>query len=383
MNDLKARFNKSRLTIQQKTRIVEEVQQTKKQFNWLPVILPSFIALVLLLTWLTINSSALPTQTTAATSGQIISQNFYLNSCNVLLIIGNLLYILKLIKDGQWKMSPKLRVVVEKSYIFIIIGAIFFYSSIDAYVGMYSYYKEIMFMLLLLMLVMLAIFCPTDAVAGKGVIHFKWLLWLSSIGYAISFVMSLTIDPLNYLQATTTLFSFPLKIQGESYMYGTIGGTLFVMSLVGVFVSLKKYRALTLAILVLVPNAAPHIWSNVHQSLFAEGVEAIDYANDSYCEYDTVTEGIIDFRCTLTLHNKSSNPVTFELEFLDAQKFEDDKHFEWFNLAGPFTYQLKANEQKTLTIEDRIDMRQVEGELYSGSGTVNFILKDEQHEVVY
>ena len=383
MNDLKARFNKSRLTIQQKTRIVEEVQQTKKQFNWLPVILPSFIALVLLLTWLTINSSALPTQTTAATSGQIISQNFYLNGCNVLLIIGNLLYILKLIKGGQWKMSPKLRVVVEKSYIFIIIGAIFFYSSIDAYVGMYSYYKEIMFVLLLLMLIMLAVFCPTDAVAGKGVIHFKWLLWLSSIGYAISFVMSLTIDPLNYLQATTTLFSFPLKIQGESYMYGTIGGTLFVMSLVGVFVSLKKYRALTLAILVLVPNAAPHIWSNVHQSLFAEGVEAIDYANDSYCEYDTVTEGIIDFRCTLTLHNKSSNPVTFELEFLDAQKFEDDKHFEWFNLAGPFTYQLKANEQKTLTIEDRIDMRQVEGELYSGSGTVNFILKDEQHEVVY
>ena len=383
MNDLKARFNKSRLTIQQKTRIVEEVQQTKKQFNWLPVILPSFIALVLLLTWLTINSSALPTQTTAATSGQIISQNFYLNGCNVLLIIGNLLYILKLIKDGQWKMSPKLRAVVEKSYIFIIIGAIFFYSSIDAYVGMYSYYKEIMFMLLLLMLVMLAIFCPTDAVAGKGVIHFKWLLWLSSIGYAISFVMSLTIDPLNYLQATTTFFSFPLKIQGESYMYGTIGGTLFVMSLVGVFVSLKKYRALTLAILVLVPSAGPQIWSNVHQSLFAEGVKAIDYANDSYCEYESVTDGIIDFRCTLTLHNKSSNPVTFELEFLDAQKFEDDKHFEWFNLAGPFTYQLKANEQKTLTIEDRIDMRQVEGELYSGSGTVNFILKDEQHEVVY
>ena len=383
MNDLKARFNKNRLTIQQKTRIVEEVQQTKKQFNWLPVILPSFIALVLLLTWLTINSSALPTQTTAATSGQIISRNFYLNGCNVLLVIGNLLYILKLIKGGQWKMSPKLRVVVEKGYIFIIIGAIFFYSSVDAYVGMYSYYKEIMFMLLLLMLVMLAVFCPTDAVAGKGVIHFKWLLWLSSIGYAISFVMSLTIDPLNYLQATTTLFSFPLKIQGESYMYGTIGGTLFVMSLVGVFVSLKKYRALTLAILVLVPSAAPHIWSNVYQSLFAEGVEAIDYANDSYCEYETVTEGIIDFRCTLTLHNKSSNPVTFELEFLDAQKFEDDKHFEWFNLAGPFTYQLKANEQKTLTIEDRIDMRQVEGELYSGSGTVNFILKDGQHEVVY
>ncbi|MER1999010.1 MAG: hypothetical protein ABS882_04475 [Lysinibacillus sp.] len=384
MNDLQRRFNKSRLTLQQKARIVEEVKHKKTTFRLVPIIVPIFLLLAVLFTLLSLQTAPLDGQTTAAYSSQVLSLNYYLNTVNILLIIGNVMYILKLIKDGQWKMSAKRRAVIEKIYILFVIVAIVGYTIIEVYIGTSSYYKEIMFMLLLLMLVVLVVCCPTDAVAGKGVIRYKYLLILSVFVYAVSFVMSLMIDRMTYLDATMTMFTFPLKHGHDQYMFGTIGAILFIGSLMGLFLTLKKYRALTLALLLLLPTAVPQVWNNIHQSLFAQGVEAIDYKHDGYCELGPDEYGGTTFYCEMTLHNKSSEAVTFELEFLDLGGFDDgEKMFELLNVAGPFVYTLAADDQKKIIIEDEIDLRQQGAQFHGGGGFVHFILKDGQREIVY
>ena len=385
MNNLKRRFERSRLSSEQKERIIDYAyEQRQKTKSLVPIVLPSFIGLALLLLFLNIGGASNSQQTTANGEAVIRSTNFYLNTCNMILIVGNMMYIWRLIEGGIWKVSDKVRARLQKMYIFLIIAAIVLYSVVDGYIGLTSYYKEIMFMLLLMMLVTLVIFCKTDAISGPGVVRYPTLLIFSSAILIASNVFLYTIDATVKVNATVTFFGFPTEVSWETYHLGSAGAMLFAGGCVLLIISLKKYRSLTLALIFAFHSGMPQIVEYIQQSYFAKGVEAIAYENDGRCQFLEETQGFIDFHCELTLQNKSKEPVTFELEFVDTQLSEGDEPIlEYFNEAGPFVYTLDAHESRVIRIDDQLDMRNSERGIFEGESYINFKLKDEYSVVIY
>lgn len=55
-----------------------------------------------------------------------------------------------------------------------------------------------------------------------------------------------------------------------------------------------------------------------YQETFASGIMAISYKGDGNCHFDMVGKDLMNGECTLVLHNRSNEAVSFDLQFIDT-----------------------------------------------------------------
>lgn len=381
MNELQKRFAKKVLSPQQKKLIVEEASRSNRGFKFIPIVVPSFFVILAVLFLATLNDQSLK-ETTSATGGGIISMNFFLNMCNILLIIGVCMHIVKLMKDRQWLLPKKWGRFVPKTAIIWIVVAIIGYSIVDAYIGGGSYYKEILFALLLLLLLTLYIIFPSDSISGSRAIINKIIFTLAIIGILVSFIINWTIDPLDRINATSIVFNFPTNVNWEPYRIGKIGAFLFVMCTILLIGTLKKYRAITLAMLFFILHAVPGTINYVQQTFFAENAGAIYSYNDGSCHYQGNSHGVIDYNCKVTLKNRSNESATFTLELYEPHADEQYATIDVLNMEGPFTYTFKPKEKLVVVIEGQLSMAHLpsQRQLYSGNTPIYLKIFDSKSQ---
>ncbi|RSD29052.1 hypothetical protein [Mesobacillus subterraneus] len=67
--------------------------------------------------------------------------------------------------------------------------------------------------------------------------------------------------------------------------------------------------------------------------------------------------GLVSARCELPFKNHSSDQVTFNVEFYDKYRFEDEgEMLTLLNEGGPFEVTLQGKERKTVKVEAEIDV---------------------------
>lgn len=380
MNELQKRFNKKVLSSQQKQLIIEEASRSNRGFKFIPIVVPSFVLVLVVLILATLNGES-GQRTTAATGEEIISMNFFLNMCNILLIIGICMHIVKLMKDGQWRLHEKWGRYIQKTAAVWIIIAITIYSVIDAYIGIGTYYKEILFVLLLLFLLSLYIFFPSNSVSGPGVIMNKVIFGFAIVGIVIGCIINWTIEPLDRINSTSLAFNFPTNVNEESYPIGKIGLFLFTVCVILLMGTLKKYRALTLSLIFFILHAVPGTVNYVQQTFFAENAGAIYAYHDGRCHYQDNFQGVIDYHCEVTLKNRSNESATFTLEMYEPHADDQYATIDVLNAEGPFTYTLKAKEKKKIVIEGQLSMAHLPShQLYSGYTSIYLKIFDSKSQ---
>ena len=91
----------------------------------------------------------------------------------------------------------------------------------------------------------------------------------------------------------------------------------------------------------------------MYQETFARGITAISYDGNGNCNFENVSEDLLNGECNFVLHNRSDKDVSFELEFLDSFFMEDGVRMEsLMNLAGPYSITIEANRKKSIHLKE-------------------------------
>ncbi len=180
------------------------------------------------------------------------------------------------------------------------------------------------------------------------------------------------------LEARSTFMSFPISNQDGYIPLGIIGSILFIIALIFLFVGLKKYRIRTMVIVVIVYAILPNLLIIMYQETLASGITAISYDGNGNCQFDDVSEDLLDGECNFVLHNRSGKGVSFELEFIDSFFREDGVRVEsLMNVAGPYHITIKANRKKTIRLKELLELSDVPKHIEGGtSNNVHFKLID-------
>lgn len=162
---------------------------------------------------------------------------------------------------------------------------------------------------------------------------------------------------------------------GEGFNY--VGITLLVIWLVSIFfvgTSLKKYRNRTILFMFFISPMIPVMIVDFYQHTFAKGIYAVDYDhNVSFCEFELIDDSILNGECHLVMENFSKDEVQFTVEFYDRY---DKEMFELMNEYGPYTVTLQGNSEKTVWIETKMDVSNLEEVIAHGSASgFNIIIK--------
>lgn len=375
MNELQKRFMKKQLSVQQKQIIVEAAKEKPpRRMPLTSFVASSFIIVLAAVLLLIFTQSGPSPTTTAATDSNVLSQNYFLNLCNLVLIIGVSLYMLNLIQNEKWRVSAKWQLFVKRLFPFSVIGLLILYLIVESNIGDYSYFKELIFLVLLVLLTMLYVWYPIDWMRNVRAVHRKWMFTLSLPFVIASFIISWSIEPLTKIQATATIFSFPTRLDWEPYWQGQIGVWSFIIGVILLLNSLQKYRIVVFVIVIFMLQGLPSSIMYVKQTLFADNAAAIQYLQDGYCQYETTMNGNTSFNCDFTLMNRSNEPATFTVEMFEG--FDSQRTIvDTFNEAGPFTFTLQPKEQRVIIIEDAVRGPYIDEELQMGGGEMSIHLK--------
>ena len=120
------------------------------------------------------------------------------------------------------------------------------------------------------------------------------------------------------LEARSTFMSFPIRNQDGFILLGIIGSILFIIAMILLVIGMKKYRFRTIIIVVIVYAILPKLLITMYQETFASGITAISYDGNGNCNFENVSEDLLNGECNFVLHNRSGKDVSFELEFLDS-----------------------------------------------------------------
>jgi hypothetical protein len=132
------------------------------------------------------------------------------------------------------------------------------------------------------------------------------------------------------LEARSTFMSFPICNQDGYILLGIIGSVLFIIAMILLVMAMKKYHFRTIVIVVIVYSILPNLLITMYQETLASGIKAISYDGNGNCNFEYVSEGLLNGECNLVLHNRSNKAVSFELVFLDSYFMEDE--YEWSHL---------------------------------------------------
>ena len=215
---------------------------------------------------------------------------------------------------------------------------------------------------------------------GKKVIKNKVAL-ISSIAI-LGICMSLYFPfPYNaMIEARSTFMSFPIRNQNGFILLGIIGSVLFIIAMILLVISLKKYHFRTVVIVVISYVILPNLLITMYQETFASGIMAVSYDGNGKCNFENVREELLSGECSLVLHNRSNESVSFELEFLDSYFFEDEVRMDsLMNLAGPYSITIEANRKKSIHLKELLDVSDVPKHIEGGTSfNIHFKIIDDE-----
>ena len=116
----------------------------------------------------------------------------------------------------------------------------------------------------------------------------------------------------------------------------------------------------------------------MYQETLASGITAISYDGNGNCNFEYVSEDLLNGECNFVLHNRSNEDVSFELEFLDSYFMEDGVRMEsLMNLAGPYRITIEANRKKSIHLKELLELSDVPKHIEGGkSYNIHFKLID-------
>lgn len=170
------------------------------------------------------------------------------------------------------------------------------------------------------------------------------------------------------LDAYSTFMSFPISNQDGYIVLGIIGSAMFLIAIILLVIGMKKYHFRTIVIVVIVYTFLPKFLIMTYQETLASGIMAISYDGEGQCNFENVSEDLINGECNLILHNRSNEAVTFELEFLDSYFMEDSMRMEsLMNVVGPYSITIEANQEKSIYIKELLDLSGIPKHIESGT----------------
>lgn len=201
----------------------------------------------------------------------------------------------------------------------------------------------------------------------------KLALIISAIILVICMILYFPYPNKHDLNASMTFMSFPLRNHDGWVLSGIFYSVLFIIALVLIVKGLKKYHIRTIFTVTIIYGLLPLPLITLYQETFATGIMAISYDGQGSCTFESVDdEDKLNGECSLTLHNHSGKPVSFELEFLDSIYFEDDPKMEsLMNKGAPLHITLEPNRKETIQLNKFIDVSD-ESNHISGGSTMNF-----------
>ncbi|WP_386063529.1 hypothetical protein [Thalassobacillus hwangdonensis] len=194
------------------------------------------------------------------------------------------------------------------------------------------------------------------------------MISLITLGICMYLYFPFPNNPMVETQARTIFMSFPISNYDGSISLGITGSVLFIAAIILLAIGLKKYRLRTTIIVVIAYTILPTLLITMYQETLAKGIDAISYNGEGACSFDSVDEDLMDAKCNLSLHNRSNEAVTFELEFLDSTYQEDDLRMEsLMNLAGPHRVTIEANQKRRINFKESLNLSNVPNHI--GGGT--------------
>lgn len=170
------------------------------------------------------------------------------------------------------------------------------------------------------------------------------------------------------LDAYSTFMSFPISNQDGYIVLGIIGSAMFLIAIILLVIGMKKYHFRTIVLVVIVYTFLPKFLIMTYQETLASGIMAISYDGEGQCNFENVSEDLINGECNLILHNRSNEAVTFELEFLDSYFMEDGVRMEsLMNVVGPHSITIEANQEKSIYIKELLDLSEIPKHIESGT----------------
>ena len=180
------------------------------------------------------------------------------------------------------------------------------------------------------------------------------------------------------LEARSTFMSFPISNQDGYILLGIIGSVMFIIAMILLVIGIKKYHFRTIIIVVIVYALLPNLLISMYQETLASGITAVSYDGNGRCNFDSVSKDLLNGECSLVLHNRSNEAVSFELEFIDSFFTEDEVQMEsLMNLAGPYSITIEANRKKSIHLKELLELSDVPKHIEGGtSSDIHFKLID-------
>jgi hypothetical protein len=180
------------------------------------------------------------------------------------------------------------------------------------------------------------------------------------------------------IRPSFTFMSFPIRNQDGYIMLGIIGSVLFIIAMMLLIFSVKKYHFRTIGVALMIYTLLPNLLIATYQETLANGIMAISYDGNGTCNFEDVNKDLLNGEASLNLHNRSNEDVTFELEFLDSIFYYDEEQMEsLMNLNGPYKITIKANNKETIHLKEMLDVSDVPKHITGGtSNNIHFILTD-------
>ncbi|WP_312130189.1 hypothetical protein [Lysinibacillus capsici] len=172
------------------------------------------------------------------------------------------------------------------------------------------------------------------------------------------------------MMAHTTFMSIPIETQDGYVLLGIFGSILFIIAMILLLRSINKYHFRTFVIVVLLYSFLPHLLIMAYQETFASGIMAISYKGEGECRFDMVRKDLMNGECTIVLHNRSNEAVSFDLQFIDTNFFKGDKRMDsLMNIAGPYHVTIEANREKAIHLKELLDLTNVPNHIEGGGSS--------------
>lgn len=181
-----------------------------------------------------------------------------------------------------------------------------------------------------------------------------------------------------------TFMSFPISDQDGYNVLAIIGSFLFIFAIVLLVKGISKYHIRTVIIVLFSYSLLPLGLVMLYQETLADGIGAISYDGKGTCDFEKIEEDEFTGECNLLISNHSGEPVTFQIEFLDTFFPGSETRFtSLMNENGPYTVTIKANREKSVSLEEVLDLSDIPNHVDGGSSMeVHFKIKDGDKERV-
>ncbi|GKV57554.1 hypothetical protein NCCP2222_35010 [Sporosarcina sp. NCCP-2222] len=170
------------------------------------------------------------------------------------------------------------------------------------------------------------------------------------------------------IDATTTFMSFPIKTSQGFRFIGIAGSILFVLALVLLAKGLRKYHVRTILLVIGLFTFSPKYLLAFYQDTLASGINAVTYDGEGTCQFEEKSEALLEGTCSIVLRNRSKEPVTFALEFINSNDLEDGIRMQTLmNTNGPYQITIDAKQERRVNLTELLDVSDIPQRITNGS----------------